>query len=88
MLIWINLDSFAITYYVSRLLQKFHFQIEVVVNSLQTQKAMELVFRLHFLQNFFRKLFLLEYGINWPNFSNRICLLPKLFSKMYFLFYA
>ena len=25
---------------------------------------------------------------NWPNFINRPCLLPKLFSKMYFLFYA
>ena len=34
------------------------------------------------------KLFLLEYDINWPNFINRPYLLPKLFSKMYFLFYA
>ena len=34
------------------------------------------------------KLFLLEYDINWPNFINRLSLLPKLFSKMYFLFYA
>ena len=25
---------------------------------------------------------------NWPNFSNRTCLLPKLFSKMFSLFYA
>ena len=23
---------------------------------------------------------------NWPNSINRLCLLPKLFSKMYFLF--
>ena len=34
------------------------------------------------------KFFLLEYDINWPNFVNRPCLLPKLVSKMYFLFYA
>ena len=25
---------------------------------------------------------------NWPNFLNNLCLLPKLFSKKYFLFYA
>ena len=34
------------------------------------------------------KLFPLEYDKNWPNFISRPCLLPKLFSKMYFLFYA
>ena len=26
--------------------------------------------------------------MNWPNFINRLCLLPKLFSEMYFLLYA
>ena len=86
MLIWINFDSFAITY-LRRLLQKFHFSV-VVVNSLETQKGLELVFRPHFLQNFLMKLFLLEYDINWPNYINRPCLLPKLFSKIYFWFYA
>ena len=35
MLIWANFDSFAFTY-ISRLLKKFHFPIEVVVNSLET----------------------------------------------------
>ena len=44
MLIWTNFDSLAITY-LSSLLQKFHFPIEVVLNSLQTQKGLELVFR-------------------------------------------
>ena len=43
--------------------QKFHFPIEVVVNSLETQKGLELVFRPHFLQIFLMKLFLLEYDI-------------------------
>ena len=37
---------------------------------------------------FFAAIISLEYDINWPNFINRLCLLPKLFSKMYFLFYA
>ena len=32
----------------------------------------------------FGNFFLLFY--NWPNFITRLCLLPKLFSKMYFLF--
>ena len=87
MLILINFDSSAITY-LRRLLKKIHFSVEVVVNSLQTQKGLELVFRLYFLQNFLMKLFLLEHDINWPNYINRPCLLPKLFSKIYFWFYA
>ena len=33
-------------------------------------------------------MFLSQYDINWPNFINRLCLLPKLFSKMYSLFDA
>ena len=46
MLIWTNFNSFAITY-LSGLLQKFDFPIEVVANSLQTQKGLGLVFRPH-----------------------------------------
>ena len=87
MLIWINFDSFC--YYISnisRLLKKFHFPLEV--NFFQIQKGLELVFRLHLLQNFLMKLFLLEYDINWSNCINWPCLLLKLFSKMYFLFCA
>ena len=45
MLIWSNFEGFAITY-LSRLLQKFHFPIEVVPNSLEIQKGLELVSRL------------------------------------------
>ena len=89
MLIWTNFDSFAITYFnISSLLQKFDFPIEVVISSLQTEKGRELVFRSHFLWNFLIKFFLLLYYINWRNFINRLYLLPKLFSEMYFLFYA
>ena len=77
MLIWTNFDSFAIEYLISILLQKFHFAVEVVLNSLETRKGLELVFRLQFLYNFMMELFLLEYDINWPNFMNRVRLLPK-----------
>ena len=55
---------------------------------MQTQKGLELVFRLQFLQNFLMKLFLLENDINWPSFIDRMCLLLKLVSIMYFLLYA
>ena len=34
------------------------------------------------------KLSLVEYDIIWPNFIDRLCLIPKLFSKTYFLFYV
>ena len=37
---------------------------------------------------FLMEVFILEYDIKWPNFIYRLCLLPKLFSKMYLLFYA
>ena len=32
--LWTNLDSFATTYLMSSLLQKLHFPVEVVLNSL------------------------------------------------------
>ena len=88
-LIWTNFRKLC--YYISNisdLLQKFHFPIEVVLNSLQTKKGLELVFRPQFWYNFLMKFFLLKYDINWQNFINRLCLLPKLLSEMYFLFYA
>ena len=45
-----------------------HLPIEVVLNSLQTQKSLELVFSLQFWQNFLMKLFGLECDINVPKF--------------------
>ena len=56
-----------------------------MLNSLQTQKGLELVFRSQFLENLLIIFFLLQYDINWPNFINRLCWHPKLFSKTYFL---
>ena len=58
-----DLDRFRkLCYYISNisgLLQKFHFPVEVVPNSLQTQKGLELVFRPQFWYNFLMKFFLL-----------------------------
>ena len=46
-LIWTNLDSFAITYLIiCSVIHKLHFPIEVVPNPLQMQKGLEVVFRL------------------------------------------
>ena len=61
MLIWTNFNSFAITYLynTSSFLQKFHFPVEAMLNSLQTQMGLELVFRPQFLQNFLMYFFLL-----------------------------
>ena len=50
-MIWTNFDSFF--YYISDIsssLQTFHFLIEFALNSLQTKKGLELVFRWQFLQ--------------------------------------
>ena len=50
-----QMNLFITTYYISNissLLQKFYFPIETVLNSLQTQKGLELVLRPQFLQNF------------------------------------
>ena len=87
MLIWTNFDSFVITYLIQ--VDSFHnFISQAQLNSLQTQNGLELVSRLQLLQNFLMKLYLSEYDINWAHFINRQGLLPKLFSKMYFLLYA
>ena len=58
-----------------------------MVHSLETQKGLELVVWLHYLQNFFISFFVLQNDMYLPNFINKMCLLPKLFSKIY-LFYA
>ena len=49
---------------------------------------LELVFRPYFSDIFLIKTSFLFYYINWPNFITRLCLVPKLFSKMYFVFHA
>ena len=36
----------------------------------------------------FQATFLIEFVVTWPNFITRLCLLPKLFSKMCFMFHA
>ena len=45
---------------------------------------LELVSRPYFLQNIL--IILLQHYTKWPNFITRLCLLPKLFSKMFFVF--
>ena len=55
MLVLTNFDSFAITYtiIISKLLIKFHFPIEVVLNSWKIQKGLALVLRSQLLSIFF-----------------------------------
>ena len=55
--------------------------------SLEIKKGLELMSRPHF-SYFLIKIFLLWCYINWPNFMTRLCLLPKLFRKMSFVFHA
>ena len=57
-------------------------------DSLKIKKGLELLSRSHFSQNFLIKIFLLQYYINWPNFITRLCLLPKSFSEICFVFHA
>ena len=68
-----------------QLASKIYFPIEIMLDSLQTQKGFERVFRLQILQNFYN-FFSLYYDINWPNFVNRLCLLPKLSVKFVLCF--
>ena len=67
MLIWTSFNISAITSRsnISRLLQKFHFPIDVATVFVEFDEI-----------------------ISFENNINRLCLLPKLFSKMYFLLYA
>ena len=61
MQIWTNLKLYHYISNISRLLQQFHFPTEVVVNSFQTQKCLELVFRPHFFVGFFDEI--ISFGI-------------------------
>ena len=56
-------------------------------DSLKIKKGLELVFRSHFLYNFLIKIFLSQCYIN-INFITRLCLLPKFFSEICFVFHA
>ena len=60
MLIWTDFDSFTITDLILvACFKKKYFPIEGVLNSLQAQKGLELVFRPQFSYNFLVKFFLL-----------------------------
>ena len=50
---------------------------------LKTKRGLELVFLLHFLHGFWRKLFLLLYSINWPNCIAWLSLLRETLGNMY-----
>ena len=57
-------------------------------DSLKIEKDLKLVSRPQYSQNFSIKNFILKLYINWPNFTTRLCLLPKFFYKMCFVFHA
>ena len=83
----------CIRYVIAKLLQlsksaRRPSQIPFYRGFFENQKGLELVFRSHFSQNFLINIFLLYYYINWPNFFTRLCLCPKLFSKMSFVVHA
>ena len=59
-----------------------------IEDSLKITKGLELASRPQFSQDFLIKDFVLHCYIIWPNFITRLCLLPKLFSKMCFVFHA
>ena len=73
--------------YVIAKLSKF-VQILFTEDSLKIKKGLELVSRPHFSYNFLIKNFILQYYINWPNLITGLCLLPKLFNNMCFVFHA
>ena len=63
-------------------------RLEVVLNSLQLQEGLELVFRSQFLWIFSYYLFFCNMiSTDQISLTGRVYF-PKLFSKMYFLFYA
>ena len=55
---------------------------------LKIEKGLELVSRPCFLIEMFGKHFSFVIYINWPNLITKLCLLLKLFSKVYLLFHA
>ena len=52
------------------------------IKLLKKKRGLELVFRPHFPHNFWRKIFLLLYSINWPNFIAWLSLLCEILGNM------
>ena len=73
MLILTSSDSFAITSNISTLFQNISFQKRLCLIFLQTQEGPKIFFfpGRGLCRMFLRKLFLLQYYINWPNLINR-----------------
>ena len=59
-----------------------------MLNSFETQKGSGTSFHVTIFVEFFDKIFFFGNNINWPNFINKLNLLPNLFSKMYFFFHV
>ena len=84
-----NFDSFAITYLIQvDCFKNFIFQQRLWLILCKHKRAQNCFLGLNFCKIFLMQLFLLDYDISWPNFINKTCLLPKLFSKMYLLFHS
>ena len=54
----------------------------------KNKKRPETIFQATPFVEFFDKIFLLSYYTNWPSFITGLCLLSKLFSKIYSSFHA
>ena len=68
----------------------FKFLFIYLQGIIQRLKRFEISFQAIFFTERFSQFFFffLKYYINQPNFITRLCLLPKLFSKMRFVFHA
>ena len=90
MLIWTNFDSFAVAYLIQVVdcFKNFIFQQRWCLQFFANKKGPGTTFPAAFFVEFVDEITSLEYDINRPNFINRLCLLPTLSSKMYFLFHA
>ena len=90
MLIWTNFDSFVSFVHtdITRWLHKFHLAIEVVLNFLQIENRLELVFVLQVFVEIFAEIFTFEIRHELAKFIKGFCLLISSFSEMYLMFYA
>ena len=53
-----------------------------MLNFSSPEKGLELVFPPYFVYDFSRKMFLMSYSINWPNFINSLLLVLEILGNM------
>ena len=81
---WVHYISIVLklVYNRNKLFKTLHYWSRDIFNFEFLNKGQRIVFLAHFVYDFSRKMFLMLYSINWPNFIAWLCLLLEILGNM------